>query len=87
MTRYLAIFAMLGFLALPFMVGAEETSIPPEANWSPTPPARGTVPTPQKRAAIRPQEQARIGQSAVATPIEPSRQLAQEPDSSYRTSP
>jgi hypothetical protein len=43
MKRLLVIFAALALLALPVIVGAEETRIPPEANWTPTPPARQTV--------------------------------------------
>jgi hypothetical protein len=43
MKRWLVIFATLALLALPVGVGAQETRIPPEANWTPTPPARPTV--------------------------------------------
>jgi hypothetical protein len=43
MKRSLVIFATLALLALPVIVGAQETVIPPEANWTPTPPARQTV--------------------------------------------
>jgi hypothetical protein len=43
MKRKLMVLAMLAVLALPLMVRADETVIPPEANWTPTPPARPTV--------------------------------------------
>ncbi|MGH8065986.1 MAG: hypothetical protein ACRERE_12305 [Candidatus Entotheonellia bacterium] len=43
MKRSLVIFAALALLALPVIVGAEETRIPPETNWTPTPPAQRTV--------------------------------------------
>ena len=43
MKRLLVIFAALALLALPVIVDAEETRIPPEANWTPIPPARQTV--------------------------------------------
>jgi hypothetical protein len=33
--------------AWPALAGADETKIPPEANWTPTPPARQTVDTVQ----------------------------------------
>jgi len=49
MKRYLATLAVLGLLALPVMVGAEETWIPPEANWTSTPPARGPSMQPGQR--------------------------------------
>jgi hypothetical protein len=34
---------VLTLLTAPLVVWAEETVIPPEANWTPTPPARPTV--------------------------------------------
>jgi hypothetical protein len=43
MKRTLMVLAMLTVLALPMLVWADETVIPPEANWTPTPPARPTV--------------------------------------------
>jgi hypothetical protein len=43
MKQKLVALAMLALLALPLMVWAEETVIPPEANWTPTPPARPSI--------------------------------------------
>jgi hypothetical protein len=43
MKRKLMVLAMLTVLALPLLVWADETVIPPEANWTPTPPARQSV--------------------------------------------
>jgi hypothetical protein len=43
MKRTVMFLAMLAVLAIPLMVQADETVIPPEANWTPTPPVRSTV--------------------------------------------
>jgi hypothetical protein len=43
MKRYGVVLLMITLLALPLMVRAEETVIPPELNWTPTPPARPSV--------------------------------------------
>ncbi len=38
-----AILIVMTLLLLPLWVGADETTIPPEMNWTPTPPARTTI--------------------------------------------
>jgi hypothetical protein len=43
MKRTLMILAMLTMLAMPMMAIADDQTIPPEANWTPTPPAQQTV--------------------------------------------
>ena len=93
MKRYLATLAVLGLLALPVMVGAEETWIPPEANWTSTPPARGAVDAARpkeilvKKGVITPQEGAQLTQPQPATPTGQSREAAREPTASYLTTP
>lgn len=37
MTRYLVIAALLGLLVLPVVAVGEETTIPPDLNWTSTP--------------------------------------------------
>jgi hypothetical protein len=62
MKRQLMVLAMAAVLALPLMVWADDTVIPPEANWTPTPPAGSTVDTSQlasllvEKGMITPQE-------------------------------
>lgn len=43
MKRTLMMLMMFAVLAMPMMVMADDQTIPPEANWTPTPPARQTV--------------------------------------------
>jgi hypothetical protein len=43
MKKFGMILIVVTLLVLPLWVGADETTIPPEANWTPTPPARPTV--------------------------------------------
>jgi hypothetical protein len=43
MKRWLVISVVLALLALPLVGWADETTIPPEAHWTPYPPARGSV--------------------------------------------
>jgi hypothetical protein len=52
MKRYLVIIAALAFLGLPVVAGAEETSVPPELNWTATPPARKIVDTDRWTAVL-----------------------------------
>jgi hypothetical protein len=37
------ILIVISLLLLPLWVGADETTIPPEMNWTPTPPARPAI--------------------------------------------
>ena len=91
MKRYLGMFAVLALLALPVVVGAQETWIPPELNWTPTPPAQGTVDTARlkellvKKGVITPQEAARLTGPQTVTASGRSRETAREP--SYLTTP
>jgi hypothetical protein len=43
MRRTLLMLMMFAVLAMPVMATADDQTIPPEANWTPTPPARQTV--------------------------------------------
>lgn len=43
MKRTLVILTVLALLVVPAMAMADDQTIPPEANWTPTPPARQTV--------------------------------------------
>ena len=79
MRRYFVIGAMLALLTMPVVVGAEETTIPPQLIWSPTPPASGPVDTSgmtellanlASRGVITPQEQAQLMQPLVGTSSE-----------------
>jgi hypothetical protein len=45
MRRILLMSMMLALLAMPVMATADDQTIPPEANWTPTPPAEQTVDT------------------------------------------
>ena len=45
MRRILLTSMMLALLAMPVMATADDQTIPPEANWTPTPPAEQTVDT------------------------------------------
>ena len=53
MKRQLKILGMLVVLALPLIVWADETVIPPEAQWTPTPPARQSVDLAQLAELLR----------------------------------
>jgi hypothetical protein len=72
MIRLMIIAAALALLALPVVVGGEETPIPPELHWTPTPPARALVNADQlmdllvKKGVLTPAEQAQIKQPATA---------------------
>ena len=43
MKKYGVVLLVMMLLSLPLWAGADETTIPPEANWTPTPPARPTI--------------------------------------------
>ena len=74
MKRLLVIFAALALLALPVIVGAQETVIPPEANWTPTPPAQQTVDPAQliellrEKGVITDQDYAQLAQPRLSSP-------------------
>jgi hypothetical protein len=71
MKRLLTIMAVLAALALPMVAGADDTPIPPEANWTPTPPARSRVDAVQlmdllvKKGVLTPADQAHLSESAM----------------------
>jgi hypothetical protein len=58
----------------PALVGAEQTVIPPEANWTPTPPARSTVDLSQlvrllmEKGMITPKEYTRLTYPQLSSP-------------------
>jgi hypothetical protein len=91
MKRYLLIFAALALLALPVMVRAEETVIPPEAHWTPIPPAQQTVNMAQlaqllmQKGVITPQEYAQLTQPQSAMSARPNSATAWQPNAGYRT--
>jgi hypothetical protein len=74
MKRTLLTLAVLAVLAIPLMVQADETVIPPEANWTPTPPARPTMDLTQlvsllvEKGMITPQEYAQLTQPQSSAP-------------------
>jgi len=68
MKRYLVIFTALALLALPVVLGAEETQIPPELNWTPTRPMWGTQGMTLGKPSVTPREQTRLTQAQAATP-------------------
>lgn len=81
MTRLILIAAALALLALPIGVGAEETVIPPEMNWTSTPPARGMVDAGKltellvQKGVLTSGEQAQIKQPAAAGSIRGYREM------------
>ena len=68
MKRLFLIATLTAFLALPTLVWAEETPIPPEAGWSPYPPATPSVSVEElgqllvQRGVITPREFAQLTQ-------------------------
>ena len=74
MKRWLVISAVLAVLALPLMGWADETTIPPEAHWTPYPPARGAVDATKlmdllvKKGLITSVEQSQLMQRSAVTP-------------------
>jgi hypothetical protein len=93
MKRVLVSFAVLALLALPVVAGADDTTIPPQMNWTPYPPAREIVDPAQlmellvKKGVITPTEQARLIQGHSATPAGESRDAISAPAGSYVTKP
>ena len=72
MKRMFAMFAILGLLTVPVLVSADETIIPPEANWSAVPATPPLVATPQKREAVTPQVQESVRPTPRRTPARAS---------------
>jgi hypothetical protein len=65
---------VMALLSLPLWAGADETTIPPEANWTPTPPARPTIDLVQlvqllvAKGVISDQEYAQLTQPQLSSP-------------------
>lgn len=82
MKRLFFIAALTAFLALPTMVWAEETPIPPEAGWSPHPPATPSVSLDElaqllvQRGVITPREYAELTQPEDHLRPPPGRDMA-----------
>lgn len=74
MNRVLVVVAVLATLVLPMVAGADETFVPPEANWSAVPPARPTIDAVQlvdvlvKKGVLSPVDQASLMHSPVVRP-------------------
>jgi hypothetical protein len=66
MRRMLMTLMMCAVLAMPLMAMADDQTIPPEANWTPTPPAQQTVDVVRlasllvEKGMITPQEYAQL---------------------------
>jgi Ni/Co efflux regulator RcnB len=66
MKRTLMMLMMFAVLATPMLATADDQTIPPEANWTPTPPARQTVDAASlvsllaQKGMITPQEYAQL---------------------------
>jgi hypothetical protein len=77
MKRTLVILAALALLAMPVVARADDQTIPPEANWTPTPPAQRTVDMVRlasllvEKGMISPQEYAQLTHPQ---PFSPSQQ-------------
>jgi hypothetical protein len=80
----------MALLLLPLWVGADETTIPPEANWTPTPPARPTVDLVQlaqllvAKGLISDQEYAQLIQPQSSSLPQPGQASAWTRDQAYR---
>jgi hypothetical protein len=90
MKRYVVVLMVLTLFSLPLVVGAEETVIPPEANWTPTPPARPTVDLVQlvqllvAKGVITDQEYAQLTQPQMSSPSRPGHARVWRWDEIYR---
>ena len=81
MSRWFAIAAAVAFLSIPALVSADETRIPPEANWTATPSTPELVAIPQPRVASAAPEQ--ITSGGYAQPDRPFLALTDQ-DASYQ---
>jgi hypothetical protein len=77
MKKYGLVLLIMMLLSLPLWAGADETTIPPEANWTPTPPARPTIDLVQlvqllvAKGVISDQEYAQLTQPQSAASAQP----------------
>lgn len=93
MKRYVVVLMVLTSLSLPLLAGADETVMPPEANWTPTPPARTKVDASQlvellvRKGVLTPTEQNELTQSPVRAPANGLREMDRQHGSEYATTP
>jgi len=84
------ILIVMALLSLPLWVGADETTIPPEMNWTPTPPARPTIDFMQlaqllvAKGVISDQEYARLMQPQSSSPLQSGQASVWTRDQAYR---
>jgi hypothetical protein len=90
MKRSALILIVMALLLLPLWVGADETTIPPEANWTPTPPARPIVDLVQlaqllvAKGVISDQEYAQLIQPQSSSVMQVGQANAWTRDQAYR---
>jgi hypothetical protein len=83
----------LASLLLPLVALADDMTMPPEANWSPTPPARPKVDAGQlmellvRKGVLTPIEQNELTRSEVATPARDPKEMDRQHGIEYATSP
>lgn len=81
MKRYVVVLMVLTLLSLPLMAGADDQTIPPEANWTPTPPASSTVNARElmevlvRKGLLAPIDQSQLTQSPVVITTEDLREM------------
>jgi hypothetical protein len=84
---------MVTFLAIGVVVGADETPIPPEANWTPTPPARQMVDATQllellaRKGVLTPMDVSELTRSGGARPTAKPVDVDQEGRMEHATAP
>lgn len=93
MKRYVLVLMVLTLLSLPLMAGADDQTIPPEANWTPTPPASAKVDARElmemlvRKGLLTPIDQSKLTQSPVVIPAEKLREMDHLHGSEYATAP
>jgi hypothetical protein len=81
MKRYMLVLMVLTLLSLPLMALADDQTIPPEANWTPTPPASPTVNARElvevlvRKGLLAPIDQSQLTQSPVVISTEDLREM------------
>jgi hypothetical protein len=93
MRRYVVILMVLTLLSLPLVAGADDTTIPPEANWTPTPPASTKVDAAQltemlvRKGLLTPIEHSELTRSSAVKSAEDHRKMDRQDGREYATSP
>lgn len=93
MKRFVVVVMVLTFLSMPLVAVADETPIPPEANWTPTPPARKSIDAGQlmellvRKGVLTSIDQSELGQSQVATPTKDLQELDHQNGIEYTSAP